>query len=295
VLYEKSMYQNIAEHFPTMDYRDRINIIADIGAFTISGLVSIDDYAAFVGCVWHNLDLHSIIQMSNDLNSMRTLRIKDIKINKIYTRFHRYFFETMEAKGKLNEDDMSIKGMISARLVSTDAAVRRKFADMFPKLLEIQPELREAVCNAYAMEKNDFHGFLSMYKKLKSDSDRVNILKGMTRLTGEQSFKNVMKLIQDGTVKKQDMMTYFLTFGSWVPNADIALTGAEQILQTIRKNSTDSGRISLFIRNALPIMAVHNEQEAMKIIDNLASPDLAGVVEKAKEKIEINLKFHNMN
>ncbi len=294
VLYEKAMYDELAKRFPELDYQDRIDILADLAAFSIAGMISIDDYSQFIEAVWHNLDLHSIIQVSNDLNTMRNLRIRDQKLKKLFTRFHRYQFEALEVKKELDEDDMAIKGLISSRLVSTDAGTRRRFSDMFPDLLNAKPEMRETICNAYALEKDSFKGLLSMYSTLSSDSDRVNVLRGMAKLTGTESFNSVLKLIDQGIVKKQDMMTYFLAFGSWVPNAYVSIEGAEKIMETIRKHSTNSGRISLFIRYSLPILAVSNKDQVLKIIDGIKDPKLKGAIEKARERIEINTRFHNM-
>lgn len=294
VLYEKSMYGNLAKKFPMLDFQDRINLLADMAAFSIAGMISIDDYSEFIETVWHDLDLHSIIQVSNDLNTMRNLRIKDQKLKRLFTRFHRYQFEALQVKKQLNEDDIAIKGLISARLVSTDIVTRRHFSKMFPDLLKAKPEMRETICNAYALENDSFKGLLSMYSTLSSDSDRVNVLRGMAKLTGTESLNSVLKLIDQGIIKKQDMMTYFLAIGSWVPNAYVALEGAEKIMETIRRHSTNSGRLSLFIRNSLPILAVFNRNQVLKILDDIKDPKLTGAIEKAKERIEVNTRFHNM-
>lgn len=295
VLYDRKLYENIANSFPELDYRDKVNIIADIAAFTIAGKLSIDYYLEFVEYILYDLDLHSIIQLSNDLYTLRNLRPDDQRLNRLFSKFHRLQYETLDTKNELNDDEKAIRGLVSARLIIVDAARRRHFSHMFSTLLTLEPEMRDTVCTAYALEENNLQRLLDMFSRVHSDSDRVNLIRAMGKVRGETSFNQVVKLIGDELIKKQDFMTYFLTFSTWSANVDMALNNVNKILEVIRSKSTNKGRLAMFITTAIPTMALISRERAMVILNNIDDAELQKPIDKAMEKIEINTRFHNLN
>lgn len=100
------------------------------------------------------------------------------------------------------------------------------------------------------------------YRSASDDSDKYNIIEGMTAASGKKNHKFIMSMVQGSEIKQQDIPYAFLGL---IRNRDarkFVLSNFETIVKMIEEAFGESGILSRVVSVCIPYLGIENEKKS---------------------------------
>ena len=106
------------------------------------------------------------------------------------------------------------------------------------------PDIRDSIAVAYAKETKNLQEIQKKMFSLKSDEDKVKLIVAAGHIPGENAFNSMYGLIEEGKIKKQDVSSYFTSFGAYRENRDLAVKEFSKMVSKLQDIFSGSGTAS---------------------------------------------------
>jgi tricorn protease interacting factor F2/3 len=288
VLYPVEFYNNINENSKRMDYKDQIGVMSDMYAFLVSGKLDLKTYLRAVMEMSGSNELDVVTQISNDLAELRGISGPKRDLDEIFTKFHKIQAKRLEKKSELDGNDSILYGTILRRLVDVDHKKASELASKFNSMEDESPDIRDAIAMAYATTTQAIEKLQSKLFSLKSDEDKVKLIVSAGHIGGEKAYESMVSLINSGKIKKQDVASYFTSFGSFVENRKLAFEKFPEMVNKLMDIFSGSGTASNLIFSLAPLLGLNKEDEMKALLEKMKNPKIERGISKGLERLKIN-------
>ncbi len=292
VFYEGDLLRNILSRSAELDSYDIFGLLDDLYAFLISGKLKLSDFLESIRNFHERREMVVILSLVAVYRSLyRLIPSRD----DIITQARGYLNSVIQWIDSTNissdHNYKVIRGEVYTLLAELDDSFAGKLSSRFPTIFEEDPNIRDAIAVAFARTGNSLDMLLSSMEKATSDEDRLAFVKAMGYLRGEKNAENVFKLIDEGRIKKQDFIFYFLSLSMNPSTRDIAVSSFPGILERINRVFAKSGRASSIIYRTAPILALTNEVRITDLLRKIKTPSNEIGVNKALETFMVYKTF----
>ncbi|MHB1439905.1 MAG: M1 family metallopeptidase [Cuniculiplasma sp.] len=291
VLYPDEFYSNLKSNVIKLQYADLIGIMSDLYAFVVSGKTTLSTYLNTVTQFSDSEELNVVTQISNDLAELRNILGPRNDLDEVYLKFHGEQARRLEEKKTLDVNDSILYGTILRRLVEVDKNRTHELASKFQAIESENPDIRDSIAIAYAKETQDIRKIQEKLFTLKSDEDRVKLMVATGHIPGEEAFSSMFDLIERGKIKKQDVASYFTSFGSYIENRELAMTKLSKMTSKLMDIFSGSGMASNLIFALTPLVGLNHVDEIEKLLENMKNPKIERGISKGMERLRINQKL----
>ncbi len=288
VQYPVEFYENIGNLIDKVDFKDLINILSDLYAFLVSGRIPLNLYLKTVRHFSKNEELNVVTQISNDLSELRSIIPNNKELNDSYLEFHKNQADRLEGKKDLDMNNSILYGTVLRRLVEVDEKKAMELSLQFSKIENEKPDIRDAIAAAYAKREGNFETMKAKMFSLKSDEDKVKILAAIGHITGEETFKAMNELINAGKIKKQDVASYFTSFGAYPKNRKLAFEKFSEMVNKLADFFSGSGTASNLVYALTPLVGLGRGEEMKEFLEKIKSPSIEVGIRKGNERLSIN-------
>jgi tricorn protease interacting factor F2/3 len=252
VLYEGPLLDEVISSVKKMNREEKMGLLSDYFAFLKSGRASFEDYSRVLKSLFEDEERLIIEAISTQLYELYLIKPESVDINKLGREFHELHYRKL-SKGKTSEEDMETLGVITQRFAVFDHKFAEDESAKFGYIEAIKPDLRQGIAIAKALSSNSLKEIQEKFFSLKSDEDRTKLLSAMGYLKGKDNFEAVVQMINDGKVKRQDMVSYLSSAGMNPGNREFIMDELERIVLMIDKVFKGNNNASRYVETVLPI------------------------------------------
>lgn len=296
VNYENDLFKEVVSKSQAFSSLDRLGIVNNQFAFLMAGLINFTEYTTRIREFFKDTDHLTVDEISNDLNLLHLIIPKSEKIRALASEYVRHHLDALGSK-KEGELDVisSLRGRLWQRLAMVDPEWAKKTAPMFAKFTEIDPDIRFGVALSEAFAVNSFSEIESLFKKLESDEDKMKLIMAMGFLSGEKNNLAVEKLINDGGIKKQDTMRFYVSAAMNPANRKFMLDHLPEAIDEMKKTFSGTMYTSRMVETVTPFIGVEFETELKKLLDKIRSPEIETGIKKGMEYLQAYISLINKN
>ena len=168
----------------------------------------------------------------------------------------------------------------------TDNDFAEAQAKLFKNYFLLNPNERNVVAVSKGLTSEDIDEMTETYRNASDDSDKYNIIEGMTRAPGKKNHKIVMSMVEDSEIKQQDVPYAFLGL---IRNRDakkFVFSNFETIVQMIETAFGESGILSRVVSVCIPYLGIENEKKIMRKVETIDPRKIGMGLKKGKELLE---------
>jgi len=197
---------------------DRWGLINDAKAFLLSGRISFKEYLSLVAKYQNEEEYLPAIEVSDQLSFL--YQIAPSKLIETSRKFHSAGLKVFESKK--DDNSITLKGIIAARLTLLDDAYAKKAGSKFKDLAIAEPDMKRSVVMGYARSSNDYDGLIGSYMKSTTDEERLRFLEGSVSFKNPELIAKTLDFALSGKVKRQDVRNVIL-YATANPDAKTAV------------------------------------------------------------------------
>jgi tricorn protease interacting factor F2/3 len=270
VLYEGPLLDEVISSVKEMNREEKMGLLSDYFAFMKSGRASFEDYRRVLKSLFEDEERLIIEAISTQLYELYLIKPESVDINKLGREFHELHYRKL-SKGKTSEDDMETLGVITQRFAVFDHKFAEDESAKFGYIEAIKPDLRQGIAIAKALSSNSLKEIQDKFFSLKSDEDRTKLLSAMGYLKGKDNFEAVIQMINDGKVKRQDMVSYLSSAGMNPGNREFIMDELERIVLMIDKVFKGNNNASRYVETVLPIAGLIGSAKTNTVVVKMKS------------------------
>ncbi|MEW9491256.1 MAG: M1 family metallopeptidase [Candidatus Aramenus sulfurataquae] len=253
------------------NHMERFGVIDDYFNFLLAGMI---DYASYAKIVEKEMGERNYLPATEIAGQLFTLfTINPRKFGKLALEFHRSVIGNFSS----SEDPLNkmTYGVLSENLVRMDEGYANKLSRDFNNLENVDPNLRDAVVEAYAIVNEDsgFDVLLSKYRQSKFDEDKLTYLKGLLSFKKNYLILNALSLALTNEIKKQDVLTAIRYSITYPEVRDSVWIWLKTNLQFVRRIYQGTGILGRTLSTIIPIIGVGREEEVEKFFKENKLPE----------------------
>ncbi|AWR93512.1 M1 family metallopeptidase [Acidianus brierleyi] len=238
---------------------ERFGLVNDYFNLLLSGNIQVNDYFKIINHEMNEQNYLPAMEISDQLFTL--YQINSDKYRKIAYDFHSSMVQKFEnAKSSL---DKLAFGTIAERFIKISDEYARKISEEFYNYDKLDPDIKDAVVEAYAIVKEDesLDTLLEKYRKEKFDEDRMRYLKALLSYKKSYLVVNNLSLALTGEIKKQDVITV-ISNSIVYPEVRYAVwTWLKTNIQFIARIYQGTGILGRVMSNVIPILGLGRETQ----------------------------------
>ena len=238
---------------------ERFGLVNDYFNLLLSGNIQVNDYFKIINHEMNEQNYLPAMEISDQLFTL--YQINSDKYRKIAYDFHSSMIQKFEnAKSSL---DKLAFGIIAERFIKISDEYARKISEEFYNYDKLDPDIKDAVVEAYAIVKEDesLDTLLEKYRKEKFDEDRMRYLKALLSYKKSYLVVNNLSLALTGEIKKQDVITV-ISNSIVYPEVRYAVwTWLKTNIQFIARIYQGTGILGRVMSNVIPILGLGRETQ----------------------------------
>ncbi|CCC81934.1 M1 family metallopeptidase [Thermoproteus tenax] len=266
------------------DY-ERWSVINDAFGLLIQGSVGLEEYLALVEAV---RDRPSYLMTASVAAQLGLLyQINPSLVAQTYVDYLRAQAKALEGSPRLAD----VKELVATRRALVDEEYAGELAPRIKEYSSLEPGLRQAVANAYAVAgERPFEVLSDLYRSLRSDEDRNRVLSAMLNTRSSGDFARAVDfLLNSGEVKKQDL--HMIAVGARNPHVrDVAFSLIVPNLSSIAERIVgafgDPGVLSRTLISMIPLVGIGHEEETERAVRGLKIKGIEMGVEASLELLK---------
>ena len=288
VLYSPELVSGINSNPGTLSYLDAWGMVNDYFAFLKAGKINLDQYLESIR-PFTKLDEYVVAQeLSGQFSTLSLIMPESKKLIPVAREFYRHHLSRLgDKKPGEDENDGVLRGSLALNLAMIDSEYADELAPKIDSFFKVDPDVRQAVAVAYASVHNDFKKLDRLFEESKTDEDRIKIISGMSWLNGDGNFRNLLGLIENDRVKKQDSMRVYMG-ASINPgqrnNMFSEMTGA---IKTVEKYFEGTGYTGMMLEAIIPYLGIGRKEEMRKYLETVREDSFSKGINKGLEILEI--------
>lgn len=286
--YSNELFAGIMNNSSVISSLDKWGIINDLYAFLSEGRISLDDYFERIGNFLEDFDPLVAESLSAQLMSLSLIIPESRKLNEVADRF---FPSQLSHIGEKKNGELDRVSILRGTLTESYSHINRKFAsglaEQFRGYAESDPDLRTAIADSFAITTNDLDRLAGEHGKTKSDEDRIKLISAMGWLSGNANYDRVMEMIENDTIKKQDMLRFFMAASMNPEGRDFMLKNYEKMAEELNKYFVGTAYTGMVIEATLPYLGLRNASLAAEVAAKVTQPENEKGVAKGLEVMKI--------
>ncbi|AKA48222.1 hypothetical protein IX51_02885 [uncultured archaeon] len=267
---------------------DKWGLANDLYSFLSAGRISVDDYFDRIAAFLEDVDPIVAESVAGQLLSLHLIIPENRRLKDIADMFFRKQLERIGEKKDGEKDRISIlRGTLSNAYAVINEDYAKQLAPLFKKFEETDPDLRSAISASFAISSNELGTLAEKLKAMKSDEDRIKIIGAMGWLSGKNRYDGVMELIENNTIKKQDMIRFFMSAAMNPAGRDFMLENYEKMADEMNRYFVGTGYTGMIIEATLPYLGLRNYSLTREIAEKVRQPETEKGVQKGLELLEV--------
>ncbi|MGC8608732.1 MAG: ERAP1-like C-terminal domain-containing protein, partial [Thermoplasmata archaeon] len=286
VLYDNYLFRAIIENYGKLSALDRWGILNDLFAMLLSGKLNAGTYATRLSFFIHDDDTYVVSEIVNQLEYIHSITDKMDSVI-------RNFVITQEPLLSGKEDDNSkiAYGRVARLRAQVDESYADQISDRFQNIENEDAEMRGAIAVGYAISKGNLQEMIRKFRSLSKDEDKVKLIYAMGKLHNPSDLETVDGLIERGEIKKQDIVSFYLSATENRQGREYVYDKFEKIIGTVLKYFTGSRTPSRTVENMLPLLGIERPEIEERIRSINASALTSGI-SKGMEMLGVNRKLY---
>jgi tricorn protease interacting factor F2/3 len=272
---------NAINHF------ERWSVINDAYLHLLQGSISLSEYLSLIRSLANTVNylLTSTITMQlGTLYSISPNAVKDAFIE--YLRA-----QSKGLEGLVGLDD--VRELVLARRALVDETFARSIASEITNYTNLEPIMRRAVANAYAVVGDrPFDVLKSVYRAVSTDEDRVRVLSAMLSTPRVDEYAKVLDFLTSGEVKRQDIQLFIVGAGNPYVR-DLNIKWLISNYKLFIEAYGDPGVLSRVFTYAIPMIGIGHEREVEDFLRSLNIPGVGMGVEAGLELLRVYSRVAN--
>ena len=268
---------------------ERWSVVNDAYAHLLQGSISLSEYLGLVkslGGVVNYLLTATVITQLGTLYSIKPSSVKDVFID--YLRSQSRLLEGFSGMGDVRE-------LVLSRRALVDEDYARSIAGLVRDYQGLDPVMRQAVVNAYAVVgERPFETLRDLYRSLGTDEDRVRVLSAMLSIPSRDEYQKALDFLVSGEVKRQDLQYFRVGAGNpYVRDLNLKwlMSNYKRFIETYG----DPGVLSRLLTYSIPLIGIGQEDEVERFLNSLNLPGIEMGVRAGLELMRVYSRlFHNI-
>ncbi len=286
--YSGDLFSSLTASKEELTGLDKWGVASDLYAFLCAGRLSLNDYLDRITDLVSDPDPIVAESLSTHLTTLSLVLPDNKMVREISDRFFVTQLNNLGEKKAGEPDRISI---LRGTLSGAYSVISKDYADTLSKRFSSyeteDPDLRPAISAGYAVSRNDLEGMTQMLKKVKSDEDRIKIISAMGWLKGSENLQGIMNLIDDGTIRKQDMLRFFISVAQNPEGRKFLLENYEKVTEEMMRYFVGTGVTGMVLESTLPYVGLIDYVKTREITRKLRHPETEKGIEKGLEVLEI--------
>ncbi len=286
VLYDNYLFRVLVENYGKLSSLDRWGIVNDLFAMLLAGKINPGTYATRLSFFIHDEDAYVVSEIVNQLDYIHSItdRMDSVIRNFIMTQMP-------ILSGKTDESSRIAFGRVARLRVLVDDGYAAEMSERFNGIEGDEAEMRGAIAAGYAISNGNLAEMIKKFRSFEKDEDRVKLIYAMGKLRGRSDLEAVDGLIEKGEIKKQDIVSFYLSASESQYGRDYVYERLDRIISLILKYFTGSRTPSRAIENMLPFIGIERP-EIEERTRALANPALSSGISKGLEMLSVNRRLY---
>ncbi len=288
VMYSDELWKKISSSFSILTRLDFRELLSDLFAFLKSGNLVLEEYMRRLE-PFMDLDDYVVVEdLAGQLFTLSSILPENEKLNSMAVSYFRKHLESLGEKRKGEADYISIlRSNLSVYLASTDLEYDRRMVADFPKLFDIDPDIRAAVAISEARTNNNFNSLIDKYRLAGGDEDRIKILSGIGWLSGAENNLKTLQMIDQNTIKKQDILRVYTSMAANPANRAKVFEEIPKAMDIMEKNFRGTAYPGMMAEMIIPVVGLGRENDMKKLAESIKKPSNQNGVNKGLETLDI--------
>ncbi len=291
-LYDEELLNAILSRPERIHRYEIVGLIDDLKAFLMSGKIDLKAFLSSISVLQSREERVCVQSVISAYGELLLLMPENGELKRQASEYLNSVLARIgEKKDKEPDDSTILRGDAYSLLVTIDESFARNLASRFENISREDPNIRSAIAVACAASNNSLDMLLSAMQKAKTDEDRLTFVRAMGRLTGEKNAEHVLSLIENGQIKKQDFVSYFLSLSANYKTRDIAAKHFAGVIDQLNSIFRKSGTTSSVIYRTAPLIALSMESQVKDVLNSRNESSTQTGIRKALEIFEIYKKM----
>ena len=288
VLYETDLMSNLNSRIEKLSYLDAWGIVNDYFAFLKAGKISLSQYLDGIKPFTDLKEYVVAQELAGQFFTLSLLLPEHAGLIPVVKAFYQKHLSRLgEKKEGEDENDSVLRGTIALNLAMVDSNYTKELSPKIESFFSIDPDVRQAVAVAYADETNDFEKLEKILDASKTDEDRIKLISGMSWLKGEENFRKLVNLIENGKIKKQDSVRVYLGTSMNPDQRTLMYTHMTEAVRTVEKYFQGTGYTGMMLEAIIPFLGLGREDEIKKYLETIREDAFSKGIDKGEEILEI--------
>jgi tricorn protease interacting factor F2/3 len=292
VLYDDTMYDQLAKNFSSVHSHDRAGAVNDLYLFLQAGLIQPKQYFRFAALSGKIVDPLLALAVSDHLVNLRAIAGDADIVTDGWSAFYGSQVRLLGLARKEGENENLglVREVVTAQLAKTDREFARKLAEKFAHFGSVDANLKTAVATAYAMTNGEaaFEPLLDVVKNAKSESERAKVYVALTSFEDPALVRRTLELAISGEVSRSDT-GYTLPGAASNPRArGVFWEWIKSRYDRLRDLYGGSQQFYLYMNAFLPRCGVGQEADVHRFISGKRYKDGEMTFRRAFELLEVN-------
>ena len=288
VLYSDDLWNRVTSSLKNLHRLDLRELLSDLFAFLKSGNLNLEEYLKRVE-PFISIDDYVVVEdLAGQLFTLASILPDNENLNTMAVSYFRRNLESLGEKKKGEADYLAIlRSNLSTYLASTDLEYNRKMSRDFPKFFDLDPDIRATVAISEAMVNNNFVSLIEKYRLANGDEDRIKILSGIGWLSGDGNNRKTLQMIDDGTIKKQDILRLYTSMTANPFNRAKVFMEFPKAMEIMEKHFRGTAYPAMMAEMIIPVVGLGRETEMKKLAESLKRASNQTGINKGLEILEI--------
>ncbi len=288
VLYSDDLWNRVTSSLKNLHRLDLRELLSDLFAFLKSGNLNLEEYLKRVE-PFISIDDYVVVEdLAGQLFTLASILPDNENLNTMAVSYFRRNLESLGEKKKGEADYLAIlRSNLSTYLASTDLEYNRKMSRDFQKFFDLDPDIRATVAISEARVNNNFGSLIEKYRLANGDEDRIKILSGIGWLSGDENNRKTLQMIDDGTIKKQDILRLYTSMTANPFNRAKVFMEFPKAMEIMEKHFRGTAYPAMMAEMIIPVVGLGRENEMKKLAESLKRASNQTGINKGLEILEI--------
>ncbi|BAB60464.1 aminopeptidase [Thermoplasma volcanium GSS1] len=291
VMYDNDTFNTVISSLDKFSNLDKWGLLNDMYAFLVSGRLSVNEYVERIKNFLNDEDHLVVEEIASQLTSLYLIKPSSQVVYQLAKDYLRNQVQRLGTKKKGEDDKISkLRGIVYQDLVTVDEDFAKELSPQFASLSE-DPDL--ALAKAVAKARTDgLNELIDAANKYTDDEIRVRVIAAMGWCSKDQ-LSTIFSLIDNGTIKKQDMLYVFSFVVTNPSGRDFFFQNIDKIVSLMEHAFEGTGYTSRILEGSIPYIGLEKYEEIKAKASQIRSPSYNVGIDKGLETLEIIRKLYN--
>ena len=291
-LYDKTLFDQVISHLEGMNGLEKWGIVNDLYNFALSGQITLDEYLVRVAAFSEETEHLVVEEISEQLLEMHLAVPGNTVLSDFAVEFTRIHLEKLGEFSKGEHPNVSIlRGSLSRNLAILDKNYASDLSGRFSSYDKENSDLKGGIAIAYAISENSFRVLSEKLLSVRADEERVRLLSAMGWLQDKSQLQEVLGLIKQGKIKKQDTARFYTNAAINPASKEFLLENLSFAVNEVYSSFAGMGMTGKIVEAVIPGLALYDRGKLLKTLDGMKIDEIERGKIKGMEIADIFLEF----